>query len=568
MASKKEWDSIQKDDVLKALKRFREEHPRCPAARNTFLVFEGEKYPAKHIRGMAYYEVFHREVSKEEYTGGKETADFFLRLGFEVQYKGDILKETPGGADAAAVLDPTEGKAGIDGKNITEKKPLNIGLYLQTDNVRKCFSFRSFHLFRPFEHDMDIAENSDIDILVFPETCYTRFSGFVHSKGIFEGDHLEKIKEKCRELSKKIHKAIVFSGEDHDGTLFSLFYNAESQPGETESHLYIKHTATAHSAFDFPDYRTGLMKQLFQPILFKGYKIGLTICYDCNHSLFSRMYGAQGIDIILNSTGGNVVHHKWNRYNKARAIENHCCNFVTMGGDGRDNSYVFGFNRKGGELPFSNLMRDTQEQNEVGTIYEYCLPAEEEEPSSDQQTLSVSKNQDLQIPVGHVDHILGHADLLAESIYRLPVEKMNVIFCLLKENDILKPEKVLPLLYHPVLKSIPRKKYILVSRYKHLDNSFYNNQLSTILKVRAMENYCAVLLESDLVNQCYQTSDNRNAQVVKPVSGSWGIDLRQAGGPEVIWRNKADMKAAWRENFEWLIQQLCQGTFSDSKYSG
>jgi hypothetical protein len=145
---------------------------------------------------------------------------------------------------------------------------------------------------------------------------------------------------------------------------------------------------------------------------------------------------------------------------------------------------------------------------------------------------------------------------------------MNVIFCLLKENDILKPEKVLPLLYHPVLKSIPRKKYILVSRYKHLDDSFYNNQLSTILKVRAMENYCAVLLESDLVNQCYQTSDNRNAQVVKPVSGSWGIDLRRAGGPEVIWRNKADMKAAWRENFEWLIQQLCQGTFSDSKYSG
>jgi hypothetical protein len=182
MASKKEWDSIQKDDVLKALKRFMEEHPRCPAARNTFLVFEGEKYPAKHIRGMAYYEVFHREVSKEEYTGGKETANFFLRLGFEVQYKGDILKETPGGADAATVLDPIEGKAGIDGKNITEKKPLNIGLYLQTDNVRKCFSFRSFHLFRPFEHDMDIAENSDIDILVFPETCYTRFSGFVHSK--------------------------------------------------------------------------------------------------------------------------------------------------------------------------------------------------------------------------------------------------------------------------------------------------------------------------------------------------------------------------------------------------
>ena len=54
----------------------------------------------------------------------------------------------------------------------------------------------------------------------------------------------------------------------------------------------------------------------------------MTICYDCNHALFSRMYGIYGIDLIINSTGGNVVYDKWFKYNKVRAIENECYTLV------------------------------------------------------------------------------------------------------------------------------------------------------------------------------------------------------------------------------------------------
>ena len=35
---------------------------------------------------MAYKVHFRREVSKDDYSGGKETKDFFDRLGFEVRY--------------------------------------------------------------------------------------------------------------------------------------------------------------------------------------------------------------------------------------------------------------------------------------------------------------------------------------------------------------------------------------------------------------------------------------------------------------------------------------------------
>lgn len=60
------------------------------------------------------------------------------------------------------------------------------------------------------------------------------------------------------------------------------------------------------------------------------------------------MYGIYGIDLIINSTGGDVVYNKWFKYNKARAIENSCYTLVTMGGDGQianGPNYVFGFNK-------------------------------------------------------------------------------------------------------------------------------------------------------------------------------------------------------------------------------
>lgn len=82
----------------------------------------------------------------------------------------------------------------------------------------------------------------------------------------------------------------------------------------------------------------------------------------CNHALFSRMYGIYGIDLIINSTGGNVVYDKWFKYNKVRAIENECYTLVTMGGDGsveNGHNYVFGFNKNGGRLSPVNLCGDS-----------------------------------------------------------------------------------------------------------------------------------------------------------------------------------------------------------------
>ena len=49
------WTVVQEEHVKEACRRYDtgEERPR-QSARNTFLLFDGKRYPAKFIRGLAY----------------------------------------------------------------------------------------------------------------------------------------------------------------------------------------------------------------------------------------------------------------------------------------------------------------------------------------------------------------------------------------------------------------------------------------------------------------------------------------------------------------------------------
>lgn len=86
------WDNITANDVKKAIELFDRTNENYPEPRNTFLIYNDKKYPAKHIRGLAYFIANKKEISKSEYSGGQETATFFKKLGFIVQYKKDTLK--------------------------------------------------------------------------------------------------------------------------------------------------------------------------------------------------------------------------------------------------------------------------------------------------------------------------------------------------------------------------------------------------------------------------------------------------------------------------------------------
>jgi predicted amidohydrolase len=425
-------------------------------------------------------------------------------------------------------------------------------LYLQTEELKNQ---------RCFDKAIEVVKKADFDIFVLPEFAYFPFVDLFEESDLGNEEDKERIFAACLDFSEEIGKAVVVCSADKENTIFSVFANAFADDTETETAFYIKHTMTDFSAFDFDNYRE-VAESFFQPIVYKGYKIGITICYDCNHAIFSRLYGMNGVEVLINSTGGDVVYDKWYKYNKVRAIENSCYNFVTMGGDGtvrNPHAYVYGFNPNGKELKPYNLMRKTDELNSPGGIYVYDTSTDDGHASPDtslNQPKTLNKFHHLEIPAGGVDKILSKSKKVAEGIYVCKVKDQNVVFGLVEGNDILKPEKVLPRLYTEELRHIGNKRYILVNKHKYIEDEFFRNKLSVVLKVRAMENYCAVILESENINECYQSGKNRTAQVLKPENGHFRIDLNRTTGPEAIWKNKTGMRARWRENFEWLIHEL------------
>lgn len=752
-----DWSKITREDVIKAIQIFVKDNPEYPEPRSTFLLFEGKKFPAKHIRGMAYKEAYGTEISKNDYAGGMETVRFFRKLGFNVFYNGEILygnlqqpvsderllenssykifqneslKEQNVFSKKIADKKSEErivisSKGVIEQKNalqlilnryfdcdiVCEKtypwlktpneikgeyKPIYDGLMqLQGDTsfakknvVLRCdfvceskkiiieyderqhFSqaryvslsaypkdimleydkelwmrackdiqakdsspknrdeIRAFydsvrdiecakHGYRlvrimhgqfdwssedakqqieeilhinslqkerkrkndgvkiglylqtqtahnpeAFQQAMSIAADGDFDILVFPEDCYCPEIQELWQLDIAQKEDIEQIREYCLNLSRQINKAVVFSPFDKYCTPYSVFANHKANEIETEFAVYIKHTMAESSVFDFAGYKEIAMG-MFQPIIYKEYKIGMTICYDCNHALFSRMWGINGVDILLNSTGGDVIYDKWYKYNKVRAIENQCYNFVTMGGAGTsDNAhtYVYGFNPEGGELPFYNLMVDTDKTNEVNTIYVYDTSLDSgnaQVENSFYQEEKANKHQHYFFPVGHIHTVLEQADKIDTDIYILPYQGNTLVFCMIEGLNIMYPEYSLRLLYSDKLKEYHNKRYILINYHeKKIEQDFFETKLSIILKVRAMENFCAVILESPNIKHCYQTGNNRTAQVIPVENKHYGIDISRTSGPETIWKNKQGMKLEWRKNFEWLISQI------------
>lgn len=536
------WVDITREDVIKAVKKFLTESPEYPEPKSTFLVYEGKKLPAKHIRGMAYTVHYGTKISKADFTGGMETVRFFERLGFEVDYRGTSVWQPKTENETVMTAE----------KQVDIKEKLKVCMYLQ------CYELQNQE---EFKKAAKVIRKSDIDILVFPEGCYVPNDSELNNMDIAVDDDCKKVNDICLDLSRDLGCAVVVSTYDKYDTLYSVFANAFATEEEASCRLYIKHTATEYSAFDFENYSDFIIDdRMLDPFNFKGFRIGLTICYDCNHAIFSRMYELHGgVDLILNSTGGDVIYDKWFKYNKCRAIENHCYELVTMGGDGtvkNPHCYVYGFNPNGGQLKPVNLNGPSDVLNYPGGLYVYEITKDEGTPEADTSNLfeTINKNRQLEIPEGNVQAVLDKAEQITDRIYKLKVGDENVFFCLVDGMDIMKPEKVLPLLYAPEIKNHRNRRYIIVNRHSHIDEKFFWEKLSTVLKVRAMENYCAVIVESDEINKCYQTGKNRTAQVVAAENGFFGIDLERTSGAEAIWRNKPGMmKAAWRNNYEWLI---------------
>lgn len=428
---------------------------------------------------------------------------------------------------------------------------MKIGLYLQ--DYRK-------NSIKEFEEKIVAARKAKLDLFVFPETGYTPYIDEFYCTDIESETDREIIEQAAIEISQKLNCAVIIGADDSYGMIYNIYANAFAKEGETKIKYYYKHTMADDSPLAFENY-SDIVDYQFEPILLKGKKIGMTICYDCNHSAFSRAYGKNNVDVIINSTGGNVVYKKWYKYNKVRAIENNCINLCTMGyqENKRANSYTFGFTPSGKLMSCKPLFSVNDDWDRIGNIFIYDTEYEdgfEKDIDIDQKQTRNDKG-DFKISVDIINEIITNAEIIQKDLYISNISGINLVFCILNEKDIIKPEIVLKKLYNPELKKYDKKKYIILNRWvSPVSKQYYENVLSDILKVRAMENFCAVILDSPKKVMCYQCGDNRTSQVVEGIDGKYILDTGRMGGPETIWKNKLGMKAAWRIGFETLVKSL------------
>lgn len=92
-----DWQVVERRHIEEACRLYDQGHDMPTAeARNTFLLLNGRRYPAKHIRGLAYrLATGHSLDPSRDYSGGMETVRFLNRLEFEVEYKARIYARHP-----------------------------------------------------------------------------------------------------------------------------------------------------------------------------------------------------------------------------------------------------------------------------------------------------------------------------------------------------------------------------------------------------------------------------------------------------------------------------------------
>lgn len=88
------WSKVKEAHVKEACSRYDTDDRRPKrSAKNTFLLLDDKRYPAKFIRGLAYEIATGHKLSSGDYSGGAETVRFFRALGFSVEYNGKVSDE-------------------------------------------------------------------------------------------------------------------------------------------------------------------------------------------------------------------------------------------------------------------------------------------------------------------------------------------------------------------------------------------------------------------------------------------------------------------------------------------
>lgn len=145
-----------------------------------------------------------------------------------------------------------------------------------------------------------------IDLVVYPEAFFLE---------VPIDEAVDVVMESALDLGRPV-LAGVYTGEFET----AAYANPSPRSGETDTHLYVKHSTAPQLAFQRPGYR-GRSDPMFKPISLGGHRFGAMVCHDMYYGLLPDIYAERGATALFDLTGGNVRLNKWRTIVQARSIE-------------------------------------------------------------------------------------------------------------------------------------------------------------------------------------------------------------------------------------------------------
>lgn len=150
-----------------------------------------------------------------------------------------------------------------------------------------------------FFEEMEYASTFGADIIVFGEGVKTPYHELLSGMDVLNAEEYNYVLESLYGFCFEFGGAAVFNDVDDFGMHFSIFVNPFAEDGETFNKLYIKHATDKGSVFELEDYEQ-CAKEIFQPIVFKGTKIGMTMGNDIYLPKLFEKYRLNGVSTVFN----------------------------------------------------------------------------------------------------------------------------------------------------------------------------------------------------------------------------------------------------------------------------
>lgn len=380
-----------------------------------------------------------------------------------------------------------------------------------------------------YDQILKIIEKKPVDLVVFPE-------GF---KKVDSNDHGWDTVE---DIAYTLNKPVICGLSFLDGTERALYVNLDPAEGESEDSLFIKHSTTPKVAFEI-DKDVLEDAQPYQPITLKGQRIQVYICHDMFFPLITEKLEQEGLDILINLTGGNVKMSKWCNVLKGRSIELDTTVLCTMANrtSMKQPSDRVGF--KSGERLKANYKLGNGEKTHAFSLFSTEDPVLEDEIA---ETL-YSDKQYTQFTVGLSEDADCSIDLKKREIYSARLSDMGeeeTSLHLTKNGEsvyvhVANYEELFDRTYFYKQSKAEEGHHIVIYMS---DGPVNEEEAIAMLKLRAIENRIGCIVVEDNLFVAAKTNRYKDIQLFKATDNKIGFDLQFMQGINSLFQNSASSK--------------------------